>query len=267
MAAASATSTPPIPRLDHRRHHRSARRPPLLGIKNGLLLGAAIDIVAGILLLARDRTASRPAWLNPVALSVVSLAAFGLVSVYVHPDSLKMASGIYRFGQFVPKQTASLVMEKHGKTATVHLLSEYGILTLRTNGKTDASLQTGEGNPTSDEYTQMLTGVLGLYHRPQSEYVANIGIGSGMTTHSVLSSPRVKEVHTIEIERYMLDGARLFGKASERTFNDPRSRFSSTTRRAFSPSVRGVTTSLFPSRPTPGSAAWPACSRRSSMPA
>lgn len=197
---------------------------PLLGIKNGLLLGAAIDIGAGILLLARDRSAARPAWLNPVALSVVSLAAFGLVSVYVHPDSLKMASGIYRFGQFVPKQSASLVMEKHGKTATVHLLSEYGILTLRTNGKTDASLQTGEGNPTSDEYTQLLTGVLGLYHRPQSEYVANIGIGSGMTTHSVLSSPRVKEVHTIEIERYMLDGARLFGKASERTFNDPRSK-------------------------------------------
>lgn len=199
---------------------------PMLGIKGALLLGAAIDIAAGMLLLAgrRGQAASGSILLNPISVAACALLAFGLVFFFVHPDSLKMASGIYRFGKFVPAESAKLVMEKDGKTATVHALSEFGILTLRTNGKTDASLQTGPGSPTSDEYTQILTGILGFYHRPQSEYVANIGIGSGMTTHSVLSVPQVKEVHTIEIERFMVDGARLFGSASERAFTDPRSK-------------------------------------------
>jgi predicted membrane-bound spermidine synthase len=200
---------------------------PLLGIKGGLLAGGAIDVIAGLLLLrgVRDTSEGSPTrTLNPFAVAASVLVAFGLVYAYVQPDALKMASGIYRFGKFVPSDSATVLLEKDGKTATVHALSEYGILTLRTNGKTDASLRTGPGDPTTDEFTQILAGVLGLYHRPNSEYVANIGIGSGITTHSLLSSPNVREVHTIEIEQFMTDGARQFGKASERTFDDPRSK-------------------------------------------
>lgn len=198
---------------------------PVLGIKGGLLAGGAIDVVAGLLLLHAGRGASGGSRaFNPAVVAASVLVAFGLVYAYVQPDALKMASGIYRFGKFVPSDSATVLLEKDGKTATVHALSEYGILTLRTNGKTDASLRIGQGDPTTDEFTQILAGVLGLYHRPNSEYVANIGIGSGITTHSLLSSPNVREVHTIEIEQFMTDGARQFGKASERTFNDPRSK-------------------------------------------
>ena len=80
------------------------------------------------------------------------------------------------------------------------MVSQYGILTLRSNGKTDAHLQTGAGPPTSDEYLQTLIAALGLYYHPRAESVAMIGIGSGMTTHSLLASPVVKDVSTIEIE-------------------------------------------------------------------
>lgn len=202
---------------------------PMMGIKGALMLGAAIDVAAGLQLLwFVPRTAALPAtrvpWFAlPVALAI-ALLGFGLTWIFVQPDALKMASGIYRFGRYIPPEDAKVLLDKDGKTATVHLISQDGILTLRTNGKTDASLQTGSGPPTEDEYTQTLIAALGLYHHPQSESVAMIGIGSGMTTHSLLASPRVKETNTIEIEPYMVDGARLFGKASERAFTDPRSR-------------------------------------------
>ena len=202
---------------------------PVMAIKGGLMLGAAIDIAAGVLLWwfmprSSASTAFRADRFGPAALSAVVVLSFALTWAFVQPDSIKMASGIYRFGVYVPAESGKILMQKDGKTATVHLVSEYGILTLRTNGKTDASLQTGPGLPTSDEYTQTLIGALGLYHLPRAESVAMIGIGSGMTTHSLLASPVVKEISTIEIEPYMVEGAKLFGKASERAFNDPRSK-------------------------------------------
>ena len=194
---------------------------PILAIKGGLMLGAAIDIAAGLLLwwliprAAAPSASSLSRFKFAVTLAVV-LASFGLTWIFVQPDAIKMASGIYRFGIYIPPESGKILLEKDGKTATVHVVSQDGILTLRTNGKPDASLRTGAGAPTSDEYTQTLIAALGLYHLPRAESVAMIGIGSGMTTHSLLASPVVKEVSTIEIEPYMVDGARLFGKASAR---------------------------------------------------
>ncbi len=202
---------------------------PMMGIKGALMLGATIDIAAGLLLFwfiprAQGLSTSRASRFGPAVALAAALLGLGLTWAFVHPDSIKMASGIYRFGRYIPPETAQILLNKDGKTATVHLISEQGILTLRTNGKTDASLQTGKGAPTEDEYTQTLIAALGLYHHPGAESVAMIGIGSGMTTHSLLASPRVKEVNTIEIEPFMIDGARLFGKASERAFTDSRSK-------------------------------------------
>ena len=202
---------------------------PLMGIKGALMLGAAIDVAAGLLLFVfipriAALSASRVSRFSPVIALAVAALGFGLTWALVQPDAIKMASGIYRYGIYIPPESAEILMHKDGKTATVHLIAQRGVLTLRTNGKTDASLNTGRGAPTEDEYTQTLVGALGLYHHPRPESVAMIGIGSGMTTHSLLASPLVKETHTIEIEPFMIDGARLFGKASERAFKDPRSK-------------------------------------------
>ncbi|MEP7155766.1 MAG: spermidine synthase [Betaproteobacteria bacterium] len=196
---------------------------PLLGIKGSLMLGAAVDIAAGIYLLGRIGT-SHPRRFSPTLVTVVSLLSFALVFAFVRLDTLKMASGIYRFGTFASPENTHVVMHKDGKTATVDLLSEFGVLTLKTNGKTDAAVRVGEGPPTADEYTQILLGAFSLFHKPQAEYVAVVGMGSGMTTHAVLSSPNVREVHTIEIEPFIVDGARQMGPSVARAFNDPRSR-------------------------------------------
>ena len=53
--------------------------------------------------------------------------------------------------------------------------------------------------------------------------VANIGFGSGLTTHTLLGSPRIKVLDTIEIERMMVEGARKFQPRNARAYEDPRS--------------------------------------------
>jgi hypothetical protein len=53
--------------------------------------------------------------------------------------------------------------------------------------------------------------------------VANIGFGSGLTTHIALGSPAVERMDTVEIESAMIEGARQFGQRNARAYNDPRS--------------------------------------------
>ena len=98
-------------------------------------------------------------------------------------------------------------------------------LLLRTNGKTDASLALHGGTPTSDEPTQALVSALALGANPQAKRAAVIGLGSGVTTAALLATPVLQRVDTIEIERRMADGAKLFSERNARTWSDERSHF------------------------------------------
>ena len=59
--------------------------------------------------------------------------------------------------------------------------------------------------------------------KPGSTDVATIGIGSGITSHTILASPAVVRLDTVEIELAMVTGARYFGDRSARVFTDGRS--------------------------------------------
>jgi hypothetical protein len=94
--------------------------------------------------------------------------------------------------------------------------------TISTNGKPDASI--GFSDPTNDEITAILTAALPWDINPAISTVAVVGMGSGLTSHTALSIPQVKRVDTVEIEPAMVEGARLFGKRTEKVFTDPRSK-------------------------------------------
>lgn len=53
----------------------------------------------------------------------------------------------------------------------------------------------------------LMLGALPLALHPNPERVALIGWGSGLSTHTVLGSPRPRQVDTIEIEHAMWEGA------------------------------------------------------------
>src|SRR5690606_34846354 len=78
--------------------------------------------------------------------------------------------------------------------------------------------------PSVDEATMTLLGALPISLNPEIKTAANIGIGSGLTSHVVLTWPGVERVDTIEIEAAMVRGARHYLPRTQRVFNDPRSR-------------------------------------------
>jgi predicted membrane-bound spermidine synthase len=194
---------------------------PLLGLKWVITLGAALDVGLGILLVQRSCGPRRVAPVLKAALvGGVTLAAVGLT---VSLDPHRLASGVYRY--LAAELDETVLYYKDGKTASISLIAWNTRLTIATNGKPDASIETDpEANPTADdEITMVMAAALPLAYAPQTREVANIGLGSGLTTHTFLADDSIAGVDTIEIEPAMIEAAHGFGDRVARTFTDPRS--------------------------------------------
>jgi spermidine synthase len=97
-------------------------------------------------------------------------------------------------------------------------------MSIKTNGKTDASITMDKGiEDTSDESTMILTAAIPMSLNPQAATAASIGLGSGLTSHTLLSNPGLKEVDTVEIEKGMVEAANNFKPRVELVYTDPRS--------------------------------------------
>ena len=195
---------------------------PYMGLKGLLTFGAAIDIAIGLILIWGASTAlSKKAG---IALSSAGIAAVVLTGLFVELDSVKMSSGVYRGGKIYQSDLFKVLYQQDGKTATVSLTLNGGILSIRTNGKSDAGIALDPyGLPSEDESTMVLLGALPLSIYPGARTAANIGFGSGLTTHTILGSPFIERVDTIEIEPLMVDAAKRFRPIVDRAFTDSRS--------------------------------------------
>src|SRR5258705_6245820 len=95
---------------------------------------------------------------------------------------------------------------------------------LRTNGKSDGAINMDpNGARVSDEITMTLTAAIPLAYRPDATSAAVIGIGTGLTTHTLLASSTLRSVETIEIEPAMAEASRRFAPRNTNAFADPRS--------------------------------------------
>ena len=194
---------------------------PILGLKNLVVAAAAIDIgvAIGLLILVRQNT-------HAAAVPIVTLACVIVLSsavMFVEFDLQKTSSGVYRHGR-LRAAGAEIVFHKDGKTATVDVVKNGNQQVILTNGKADAAIVLGDETSAEDESTMVLLAVLPLAHKPDAKKIANIGFGSGMTTHTLLGSSTVEIVDTIEIEPAMVEGARSFGDSVKRAYSDPRSK-------------------------------------------
>jgi spermidine synthase len=194
---------------------------PLIGLKGLIVTGGAIDIALGTFLLWRWQTPR----LTSLALGGLSAAVLlAAVFSFTGLDQKKMASGVFRANQSL-KRINDIVFYRDGKTSSIAVTrSADNNLSLRTNGKVDASIDLKTNSYQIDETTMALIGALPLMLKPNTRTVANIGLGSGMTTHTLLASPVVSRVDTIEIEPAMREGAKTFNARNHRAFADPRSR-------------------------------------------
>lgn len=197
---------------------------PAIGVKGLVSLGALLDMVVGLALLALARPQWRWRWEWPASAGTAALI-FAAIFFAVRFDPMRLASGVYRYGHSRLAPDTNVQFHQDGKTATVtRFLLNNGLMSIATNGKPDASIDTKKTAGALDEITMVMAAVLPLALNPDAKLVANIGLGSGMTTHNLLGTDRIKRVDTVEIEQAMVDGARGFGSFVERAFNDPRSR-------------------------------------------
>ena len=193
---------------------------PRIGIKGVILSGAAIHLVLGI-----SRLLRRPRPKRAVRLAMgAALGVFAVVLFAVHLDPLRMISGVYRTGSATVPAGAVVKYLRDGKTATISLIEKDGLVTIATNGKPDASIQMGPGEASVDETTMVLAAAIPLSMQPHPRRVANIGFGSGLTTHALLASELIDHLDSIEIEPFMVQAARQgFGPRIRNVFEDRRS--------------------------------------------
>jgi len=196
---------------------------PLIGVKGVVLCGALVH--AGLAVAYLSRSASPAARFRfagwPAVIGVVAVIATGTL---VDLDPVKLTAGVFRHGQLSHGANAKVVYLKHGKTASISLVNVDGLVSIATNGKPDAAIQMVGNLSAEDEITMVMAAALPLSLHPNAARVANIGIGSGLTSQVLLASNVVRELDTVEIEPYMAEAAKLgFMPRVARTFTDPRS--------------------------------------------
>jgi len=195
---------------------------PVLGLKGAMVVGSLVDAALGLTLLYRYAPARRHA-----ALAALACAALFLpVTLGFQLDVNKMTAGVFRHGDLGSSRDAKVLFQKDGKTATVHLMQYGSATSIRTNGKSDGSINlTGEAESDrgTDEITMVLTAALPLSLKPAAKTAAVIGVGTGLTTHTLLQSLQIERVDTVEIESAMAEASRGFRPRNSAAFADPRS--------------------------------------------
>jgi len=196
---------------------------PALGLKLTMVSAAAGDLALGVVLLRQSLEPER------VRGYLMALAGCGAALVagllLAHFDPAAMAAGVYRTGNARLNKDSHVVYYRDGSTASVaSFVIKEGIAAIATNGKVDAAVQLVPGrDPTADEMTMIMLGLVPLATHPHARTAAVIGFGSGMSTHTLLGDPALERVDTIEIEPAMYEGAKVFGRQVERAYKDPRS--------------------------------------------
>jgi predicted membrane-bound spermidine synthase len=196
---------------------------PEAGLKVTLVLGAAVDILLGAVLLRWSQAQLRRAHAFGALIAGLLAAALTARANVMPPE--RLSSGVFRVGQAESRDNVVLYY-RDGKTATVTVSAlPGGTRVISTNGKPDAAIQMDMSRPRSeDEYTMTLLGALPLLARPDAKTFANIGMGSGLTAEIVLSHTSPRALDVIEIEPSMAVGSYAFHPRVDRLFHDRRAK-------------------------------------------
>lgn len=191
---------------------------PVFGLEYLVASGALVDVLLGVVLLAVF--AGRAKLLQGLAATAACIAGTAVAATTFNPQ--RIVSGVFRTG--TTSVEGKVIDIAHGRTATISVEKNGPDISIRTNGKADASARM-DGMPgfVLDEVTMNLTGIIPLMLHDAPVRVANIGFGSGITGEAILADPRVRQLDTIEIEPKMAELARHFGGLNRRVYQDPRS--------------------------------------------
>jgi len=110
--------------------------------------------------------------------------------------------------------TTDLVFLEDGLNATITVARTEDYISLRTNGKVDAS--------NNDKITQLLLGHLGASLHPAPKRALVIGFGSGMTVSALARYPGIERIDCVEIEPAVIHAAPYLEELNRGVLRDPR---------------------------------------------
>lgn len=196
---------------------------PLIGTKGLVVSGAFIDFALGLFLLLRQQERATPSRRLSLSVGLV-MVVMAVVSFSTVFNPLKMTSGVYRYGRASGEADTRVLYYRNGKTASISVVeTSDGIKSIATNGKPDAAIYPADSDYGSDEVTMIMSAAIPLAVHPEAKTLANIGLGSGLTTHTLLLSPQLSRLDTIEIEPAVVEAIEYFGATTEKALTDPRS--------------------------------------------
>ena len=204
---------------------------PWLGLKGTLVFGGVLDSLVGVIIVLALVRQGAPLRRLAIISTTFAVVVPAVVLMAVQLEQSLLTSGVFRTGR--TNAQGAIKFYRDGRTATVSMAQPPGgRMNIATNGKPDGSLDPvwmkacGEDTlrvMRGDDPTQVLLPLVTLAHRPNAKNVSVIGQGTGMSSHSLLASPRIESLVTIEIEPVMVEASRQFLPANRRVFDDPRS--------------------------------------------
>ena len=212
---------------------------PLMGLRYAMGLAIGASLVVGLGFGAMSlRLRFEPS--KAAALGVMLAAAVALAVSAPELNLTRLSSGAFRVywsrELFTPESfqrsaESEPLFYSDGVAATISVERHAGLLTLKANGKPEAS--NGE-----DMATQILVGLLPLVMHEATPHaralqregryegapdVAMVGFGSGVTAGGSLTYP-LGRLDVVEIEPAMLEASRFFDEVNHRPLEDPRIR-------------------------------------------
>jgi spermidine synthase len=199
---------------------------PGLGLQRGIYLAAVIDLVLAMLLFAVAPGLARMRRLlgmaTAVAMALVALAlprwnltnfSIGFFRISMARDYIEMVEHRHQRKKW---QTPKLVYFKDGIATTVSVDRWGKVLSLKNNGKVDASND-------ADMPTQISVGLLPLllYNGVHPPKVALIGYGSGVTAGAVTQYP-IASLEVVELEPAIYEAAHFFDDVNHRPTENPK---------------------------------------------
>lgn len=189
---------------------------PVLQLRMTVAAAAFVDMMLGAAILLRIRARTRS---HALAWGAAVLALAPLMFFRFESDVL--VAGQYRHrASFAPREGTVV---RDGATATISFQRSDSSLTLKSNGKVDASLAPLiKGERRDDEYTQAALAFVPMSLMDTAYTAAMIGFGSGMTAHHLLGDDRLRRLDIVEIEREVPRVARGFHPYNRRAYEDNR---------------------------------------------
>jgi spermidine synthase len=203
---------------------------PFLGLRLTIQIAAATGALAGAGCLAMARRTSnaerrtpnaerrtpnderRTFVVLPAGLAIASLAIIFLLPRW---DRELLASGAYKYAPYLGTDNFETVLRageleyyKEGAAATVSVRQLTGTRSLAIDGKVDAS-------NAGDMLTQRMLGLLPVLMHGKAHDICIIGLGSGVTLGSALSSGLVQHADVVEISPEVVEASHFFDREND----------------------------------------------------